>query len=51
MYGYDRTKKEFQSVGEKKPEKIVEYLKHSASQCLNGKDPDDYLTFVVIKVR
>jgi serine phosphatase RsbU (regulator of sigma subunit) len=51
MYGYDRTKTEFYSVGEKEPEKIVEHLKDSASQWVNGKDPDDDVTFVVIKVK
>lgn len=51
MYGYDRTKTEFHSVGEKEPEEIVEHLKDSASQWVNGKDPDDDVTFVVIKVK
>jgi len=51
MYGYDRTKTEFHSVGEKEPEEIVEYLKNSASQWVNGKEPDDDVTFVVIKVK
>jgi len=51
MYGYDRTKTEFHSVGEKEPEEIVNHLKNSASQWVNGKDPDDDVTFVVIKVK
>ncbi len=51
MYGYDRTKTEFHSVGEKEPEEIVNHLKSSASQWVNGKDPDDDVTFVVIKVK
>jgi phosphoserine phosphatase RsbU/P len=51
MYGYDRTKTEFHSVGEKEPEEIVDHLKHSASQWVNGKAPDDDVTFVVIKVK
>jgi len=51
MYGYDRTKTEFHSVGEKEPEEIVSHLKNSASQWINGKDPDDDVTFVVIKVK
>jgi len=51
MYGYYRTKTEFHSVGEKEPEEIVEHLKDSASQWVNGKDPDDDVTFVVIKVK
>jgi serine phosphatase RsbU (regulator of sigma subunit) len=51
MYGYDRTKTEFHSVGEKEPEEIVDHLKGSASQWVNGKEPDDDVTFVVIKVK
>ncbi len=51
MYGYDRTKTEFHSVGEKEPEEIVSHLKNSASQWTNGKGPDDDVTFVVIKVK
>ncbi|MGB5849098.1 MAG: two-component regulator propeller domain-containing protein [Ignavibacteriaceae bacterium] len=51
MYGYDRTKTEFQSVGEKEPEEIVDHLKNSASQWANDKEPDDDVTFVVIKVK
>ncbi|MCB0742829.1 MAG: serine/threonine-protein phosphatase, partial [Ignavibacteriae bacterium] len=51
MYGYDRTKIEFHLVGEKEPEEIVEHMKNSASQWVDGKDPDDDVTFVVIKVK
>jgi len=51
MYGYDRTKTEFHLVGGKEPEEIVDHLKTSASQWINGKDPDDDVTFVVIKVK
>jgi len=51
MYGYDKTKTEFHSVGEKEPEEIVDHLKNSASQWVNGKEPDDDVTFVVIKVK
>ena len=51
MFGYDRIKTEFHSVGEKAPEEIVDHLKNSASQWANGKVPDDDVTFVVIKVK
>ncbi len=51
MYGYDRTKSEFLSVGEKDPEEIVNYFKNSASEWVDGKAPDDDVTFVVIKVK
>jgi len=51
MYGYERTKTEFHSVAEKTPEQIVNHLKNSASDWVNEKDPDDDVTFVVIKVK
>jgi serine phosphatase RsbU (regulator of sigma subunit) len=51
MYGYDKTKTEFHSVGEKEPEEIVNHLKSSASQWADGNEPDDDVTFVVIKVK
>ncbi len=51
MYGYDRAKTEFHSVGEKEPEEIVDHLTNSASRWSNGKDPEDDVTFVVIKVK
>jgi serine phosphatase RsbU (regulator of sigma subunit) len=51
MYGYDKTKTEFHSVGEKEPEEIVNHLKSSASQWANGKAPDDDVTFVVLKMK
>jgi sigma-B regulation protein RsbU (phosphoserine phosphatase) len=51
MYGYDKTKSEFCSVGEKAPHEIVEHLKNSAAHWLNGRDPDDDVTFVVIKIK
>ncbi|GBD90469.1 phosphoserine phosphatase RsbU [bacterium BMS3Abin04] len=51
MYGYDRIKKELNSVGEKEPEEIIDYLGNTALRWTNGKAPDDDLTFVVIKKR
>jgi len=51
MNDYDRTKTEFKSVGEKEQEEIVDHLKNSASKWVNGKEPDDDVTFVVIKVK
>lgn len=51
MYGYDRTKSIFHSLGENTPEEIVEQLKISASDWVDDKDPDDDVTFVVIKIK
>ncbi len=51
MYGYDRIMNEFKLVGKKPPEKIIDHLKKSAAKWTNGNDPDDDITFVVIKVK
>jgi serine phosphatase RsbU (regulator of sigma subunit) len=51
MFGYDKIKTEYYSIGEKEPEEIVDHLKNSASQWANGKEPDDDVTFVVIKIK
>ncbi len=51
QYGYERVKKEFMSIAQKNPNEIVEYLKTSATQWINGVEPDDDVTFVIIKVK
>jgi serine phosphatase RsbU (regulator of sigma subunit) len=51
QYGYDRIKKEFMSVAQKRPSEIVEHLNNSAFEWINGIEPDDDVTFVVIKVK
>jgi len=51
MYGYDRIKNELSSVGESQPQAIINHLKNSASDWVNGSDPDDDVTFVVIKAK
>jgi sigma-B regulation protein RsbU (phosphoserine phosphatase) len=51
QYDYSRVKVEFNSIAEKKPNEIVEHLKNSASLWTNGVEPDDDVTFVVIKVK
>lgn len=51
MYGYERTKTEFLNVGRNSPNEIVEHLKKSAAEWLGNKEPDDDVTFVVIKIK
>jgi hypothetical protein len=51
QYGYTRVKEEFMSVAQKSPNEIVEHLKNSASQWIKEIEPDDDVTFVVIKVK
>jgi hypothetical protein len=50
QYGYTRVKEEFRSVAQKSPNEIVEHLKDSAAQWIQGTEPDDDVTFVVIKI-
>jgi serine phosphatase RsbU (regulator of sigma subunit) len=51
QYDYVRVKDEFKSAAEKSPYDIVEHLKTSASGWSNGVEPDDDITFLVIKVK
>ena len=51
QYGYPRIIKEFKSVVQKSSNEIVEHLKNLASQWINGTEPDDDVTFVVIKIK
>jgi serine phosphatase RsbU (regulator of sigma subunit)/ligand-binding sensor domain-containing protein len=50
-YGYSRIKEVFEKSAEKEPEEIINYFKNESSKWTNGKDPDDDVTFVVIKVK
>jgi serine phosphatase RsbU (regulator of sigma subunit) len=51
MFGYKRAKNSFEEVAEKEPELIITYLKDVGSNWTNDKEPDDDVTFVVIKVK
>ncbi len=51
MFGYKRVRNVFEDVAEKSPEEIIEHLKSQGSKWVNDKDPDDDVTFVVIKVK
>ena len=51
QYGYPRIIKEFKSVVQKSSNEIVDHLKTSADKWMNGVEPDDDVTFVVIKVK
>jgi ligand-binding sensor domain-containing protein/serine phosphatase RsbU (regulator of sigma subunit) len=51
MFGYKRAKNSFEEVAEKEPELIITYLKDVGSSWTSGKEPDDDVTFVVIKVK
>ena len=49
--GYSNVKTQFASVSNRSPEEIIDYFKDWGSAWVNGKDPDDDITFVVIKVK
>jgi serine phosphatase RsbU (regulator of sigma subunit) len=51
MYGYQRIRNGFENVAEKAPEEIVSFLKNEGAGWVNHTDPDDDVTFVVIKVK
>jgi len=51
MYGFERAKKSFRKNATKSPEEIISHLKAESSNWINGKDPDDDVTFVVIKIK
>ena len=51
MYGYKRIRNGFEDVAEKEPAEIISYLKNEGAGWVNNADPDDDVTFVVIKVK
>jgi serine phosphatase RsbU (regulator of sigma subunit) len=51
QYGYPRIKDSFEIVAEKESEEIINYYKNESSKWASGNDPDDDVTFVVIKVK
>ena len=51
MFGYNRAKNSFEEAAEKEPEKIIEFLKNEGNRWTDSKDPDDDVTFVVIKLK
>lgn len=51
MYGYKRTRNLFEELSAESPESIITKLKDAGSEWVNDADPDDDVTFVVIKVK
>ena len=51
LYGYKRLRNVFEEITEKEPEDIINYLKDDGSGWVEDQDPDDDVTFVVIKVK
>ncbi|MCK5457967.1 MAG: serine/threonine-protein phosphatase, partial [Melioribacteraceae bacterium] len=51
MFGYKRTRNLFEDLAEQSPEDIITKLKEEGSKWVKDQDPDDDVTFVVIKVK
>ena len=51
LYGYQKVRNSFENVAEKAPEEIINSLKDEGSKWSGVKEPDDDVTFVVIKVK
>jgi len=51
IYGYKRARNSFEEAAKKDPEEIVKYLSEEGKRWTNNKEPDDDVTFVVIKVK
>jgi serine phosphatase RsbU (regulator of sigma subunit) len=51
MFGYERVPTEFSKIASESPDDIIQYLKTIASEWVNGGEPNDDITFVVMKVK
>ena len=51
VYGYKHARNSFEEAAEKEPEEIITYLKDQGSRWVNDKEPEDDVTFVVIKIK
>jgi serine phosphatase RsbU (regulator of sigma subunit) len=51
LFGYKRVRNIFEEIAEKSPEEIINQLKEDGSSWVSDKDPEDDVTFVVIKVK
>ncbi len=49
--GYEKLKTQFAEVALKQPDDIIQYFKDSGSEWVNDQEPEDDVTFVVIKVK
>jgi len=51
VFGYDRVQRIFSDVADKSSVEIIDHLKNTGSNWVDDRDPDDDVTFVVIKVK
>jgi serine phosphatase RsbU (regulator of sigma subunit) len=50
-YGYNRVKQLFEKIAENNSEEIINNIKIEVSNWINGKEPEDDISFVVIKIK
>lgn len=51
MFGYENVGDVFKKVADKSPREIINHFEAVGSDWTNGKDPDDDVTFIVIKIK
>ncbi|MCB0283661.1 MAG: SpoIIE family protein phosphatase [Calditrichaeota bacterium] len=51
MYGYTKIQNGLKDIAKRSPEEIINFFKNEGSGWINSADPDDDVTFVVIKVK
>ena len=51
QFGYRKVRNTFLEYSNDEPDNIISKLKDAGSEWVNDKDPDDDVTFVVIKVK
>ena len=51
LFNYKRVLDSFKYIAEEEPKNIISYLKEKGSNWVNNKEPDDDVTFVVIKFK
>ena len=51
MFGYERITTEYEKVAGQTPEEIIEHMKSAGSNWVDGNEPNDDITFVVLKVK
>ena len=51
MFGYKQARNLFEDLAEKSPDDIISKLKEEGSKWVKDQDPNDDVTFVVIKVK
>jgi serine phosphatase RsbU (regulator of sigma subunit)/ligand-binding sensor domain-containing protein len=51
MFGYERITEEYEKIAEQTPEEIIEHMKNAGSAWVGDAEPDDDVTFVVLKMK